>query len=88
MDERIRMADGTELTDTYIVDLGEHITVHCAALRGIREAWAVFGDPEKTERIHSWQFGEEADWTGWTVPVAILTEGGGVAVSLMKEVDE
>lgn len=85
MNEWIRMANRKKLNDTYIVDLGDHITVHSASLHTVQEAWEIFGDPKKTMRIRSSQYGDEAVWTGYTLPVAILTEGDGVAVSLMKE---
>ena len=88
MNEWIRMADRTKLNNTYIVRLDEdHITIHSADVNGLREAWEIFGDPEKTKKIHSYQFGDEADWTGFTEPTSILEEDDGVAVSLRKEAD-
>lgn len=86
MNEWIRMANRKKLNDTYIVDLGDHITVHSASLHTVQEAWEIFGDPKKTMRIHSSQYGDEADWTGYTVPTGILVENGGVVVNLVKEV--
>ena len=83
----IMMADGQKLNDTYVVDLTDHITIHSKSVHGIRDAWAIFGDITKTNLIHSYQYGEEHDWIGYTLPFAILTEGEGIAVSLMKETD-
>jgi hypothetical protein len=88
MNEWIELADGTRLNNSYIVKLDEdHLTVHSKDVHGFREAVRIFGDPEKTNRIHSYQFGDEEDWTGFTEPTAILEEDDGVAVSLRKEAD-
>lgn len=88
MEEWIMMANEQKLNDTYIVDLTDYITIHSKSVHGIRDAWEIFGDATKTHSIHSYQYGEEHDWMGYTLPFAILTEGEGIAVSLMKEVDQ
>lgn len=87
MNEWIRLANRKKLSDTYIVQLDdEHITVHSANVTNMRDAYELFGDPQKTKKIHSNQYGDEKDWLGFTVPTAILIEDGGAVVSLAKEV--
>lgn len=72
MDEWIELADGKKLTDTYIVKLDENnIAVYSGTVNSLSQAWKLFGSPKKTEKIHSNQYGDEADWIGYTEPVAI-----------------
>lgn len=87
MNEWIRLANRQKLNNTYIVGLDdEHITVHASGITTMQEAFTLFGDPQKTKRIHSNQYGDEADWVGFTVPTGILIENGGAVVNLAKEV--
>ena len=87
MNEWIRLANRQKLNNTYIVGLDdEHITVHASGIATMQEAIALFCDPQKTKRIHSNQYGDEADWFGFIVPTGILIENGGAVVNLAKEV--
>lgn len=86
MNEYLTMADGTRVENAYVVDLGEAgIAVYAAGLGTVREAWAVFGDPARTAVIHSYQYGEEAVWEGYTEPAAIQAMAAAVQICLARE---
>ena len=85
MNEWIRTADGTEIRDTYIVRMDmDSIAIYARGITRVRDAWEIFGDPEKTREIHSWQYGDEADWTGYTEPTAIQANRDGAVICLRK----
>ena len=72
MDEYLTMADGTTVEDAYIVSLGEdNIAVYAKSIHSVRDAWKIFGSAKKTKAIHSYQYGDEADWEGFTEPEAV-----------------
>lgn len=86
MDEWIRLADGTLLENTYIVDLGNDlIAVYSRSVQTAREAWSLFGDPDRTQIIHSDQYQEKRTWMDYTEPQSIQSmPGGGMCVTLGK----
>lgn len=85
MKEWIELADGTKLEDSYVVKMGgEGIAVYTKAVRSLREAWVLFGDPEKTRRIVSDQYGDVNEWNGFTEPTAIQAGEDGAVICLRK----
>lgn len=88
MDEYLVMADGTRVADAYVVDLGEAgIAIYAESIPTVRDAWAIFGDPEKTVVIHSYQYGEETVWEEYTEPAAIQAMPAAIQICLKREAD-
>lgn len=87
MDEFLTMADQTKVEDAYVVDLGDnHIAIYAKNIHSVREAWQIFGDPEKTASMHSYQYGEEADWNGYTEPTAVQVQPDSAAMICLEKV--
>lgn len=86
--EWIRLADRTRVNDAYVVKLDEaNIAIYAGSISTVAEAWQKFGDPEKTKKMHSEQYGEKADWIGFTTVTAIQENNNGVSVCLRREVN-
>ena len=67
MNEYIRFKGGRTLKDSYIVRMTEEeIAVYVKPGMSFRELYELFGDPQKTARIRSNQYGEETTWAGFT----------------------
>lgn len=85
MNEWIKLADGTKIEDAYVVDLGDAgIAIYAKGVSSIRQGWYLFcGD--QAERMHSYQYGDEADWIGYTEPAAAQENpDGGVIICLRR----
>ena len=85
MKEWIELADGTRLADSYVVKMGDQdIAVYTKAIHSLRDAWVLFGDPEKTARIVSDQYGDVNEWLGYTEPTALQADGDGAVICMRK----
>lgn len=86
MNEWIKTADGKKIRDAYVVKLDEKtIAIYVKGITTVRKAWEIFGDPEKTRRITSNQYGDEATWEGYTEPEAIIADQNGAQARMAKE---
>ena len=85
MNEWIQLANSRKLEYTYIVRLNDqNIAVYSAVLDNMRDVWKLFGDPKKTEAIHSYQYGDESDWYGFTEVTSMTIVDGTTTVCLRK----
>ncbi len=86
MDEWIQMADNEKIQDAYVVkmDTGK-IAIYANRIRSVRSAWEIFGNPEKTSKMHSFQYGDEADWEGYTEVTAMQASESGAVICLKQE---
>lgn len=85
MDEWIQLANRKKIRDAYVVkmDTGK-IAVYAYGIRSVQDAWALFGDPRKTRKIHSYQYGDEADWEGYTEVTAMTASESGAVICLKQ----
>lgn len=88
MDEWIELADKTQVYNTYVVNLDGKIAIYINEPMGFAEMYGLFGDPKKTKRIHSYQYGDEQDWIGYTAPYAMEERDNGAVVCLNKSEEE
>lgn len=85
MNEWIETAGGRRIERAYVVKMGmDSIAIYAGTIRSIREALEIFGEPEGIRRIHSWQFGDEADWDGFTTVTAMQANEDGAVICLRK----
>lgn len=72
MNEWIELADKTKVEDSYVIKLSDEAIAICSAsIHNVRDMWALFSDSCRTASMHSWQYGDEADWIGFTEPTSI-----------------
>lgn len=88
MNEFIELTDGTQVFNAYIVQLEEKIAVYINEHTDFSELYELFGDPKKTVRMHSFQYGDEKDWTGYTKPYAMEERDESAMVCLKKVKEE
>jgi len=85
MKEYITLADGTVVENAYVVKLsGTNIAVYVSGSHTFAEMSGWFGDPEKTKRMVSEQYGEKATWKGFTVVTTVQINAGESYVCLQK----
>lgn len=81
MDEYIVLADETVVEDAYIVKLSDtDIAIYIHGVHAFLELYGLFGAVEKITHIHSFQYGDEKEWAGFTVLTSIQTDVGGDSV--------
>ena len=72
MDEWIELADETKVEDAYVVNLDRtNIAIYVNGVHTFSEMYAWFGSAETTSHIHSYQYGDEQDWNGYTETIGI-----------------
>ena len=81
--EWIRMADGTVIDNAYVVKMtADRIAIYAAWDSGFAGLYGIFGDPERTGHMHSFQYGDEQDWDGYTEPNSMTISDGTAVVVL------
>ncbi len=81
MKEWIELSDGTKVQDAYVVKLGDdNIAIYMAGGRSFIDLYALFGSAEKTAHMVSNQYGDVAEWDGFTVLTSIQVDVGGSSV--------
>lgn len=88
MDERLLLADGTEVYNAYVVQLEGAIAIYINEHTAFADLYETFANPNRTEHIHSFQYGDEKDWYGYTVPYAMEEREDSATVCLRRDTED
>jgi len=84
MDEWIRMADETVVHDAYIVGMDDRIAVYGRGETTFGDVYTMWSNSAKTNRMTSDQYGDIAEWEGYTELYSIEITDSGFVVCLRR----
>lgn len=89
MDEYIVLADGTQIGPCHILSMTDReIILYVDGKHDIDEMFNWFSDPEATETIHAFRFGEEQTFAGYTELYSLRIENSNLATACLRKVTE
>jgi hypothetical protein len=81
------MADGTIIENAYVVGMGDRIAVYGSGKTTFSVVYGLWGDITKTNHLESEQYGDKAEWNGYTDLYNIEVRDDGYTACLRRAAD-